>query len=139
MSLLLPTRPVPIGGASAAPTRSTGRPALRALTVVFSLVLVGLFLWHAAVPDIAGIGLLLDTAIPWFGLLLIPLVVMALVARRALAPLAVLGALLVWAALFGPGLVPLSWSATAASTADGTHLTVASQNIEASSGTGETS
>ncbi|UFS60963.1 endonuclease/exonuclease/phosphatase family protein [Subtercola endophyticus] len=139
MSLLLPTRPIPTGGVPASPVRTARHPRLTALTIVFSFVLAVLVLFHTAVPDIGGIGLLLDTSIPWFGLFVIPLAVMAVVARRVSALVFVLLAAVVWGALFGPGLVPLKWSAPAASTADGTHLTVASQNIEASSGTGRQS
>ncbi|GGF38934.1 endonuclease/exonuclease/phosphatase family protein [Subtercola lobariae] len=139
MSLLLATRPTPAVSAPNRPDRRTSRPAFVALTIAFSLILTGLILFHTAVPDIGGIGLLLDTAIPWFGLLVVPLFVMALLSRRRRTALIVLLPALVWGVVIGPGLVPLNWSAPAASTADGTHLTVASQNIEADSGTGATS
>ncbi|MEF2976972.1 endonuclease/exonuclease/phosphatase family protein [Subtercola sp. YIM 133946] len=139
MSLLLPTRPTPIGGAPQPAARPASRPALVVLTIVFALLLTALLLWHTLVPDIGGLGLLVDTAAPWLVLLVIPVLVMALVSRRPRALVAVLVPVIAWAALFGPSLVPLDWNAPAASTADGTHLTVASQNIEASSGTGDAS
>ncbi|MCU1476790.1 MAG: hypothetical protein JWQ64_1483 [Subtercola sp.] len=139
MSVLLPTRPIPTGSAPPSAARRTRRPVLVALTIAFSLVLTALLLFHTAVPDIGGIGLLLDTAIPWFGLLLVPLFVLSLVSGRRRTLLVVLLPALVWCLIFGPGLVPLKWSAPAASQAAGTHLTVASQNIEASSGTGAAS
>src|ERR1700712_4899792 len=107
MSLLLSTRPVPTGSAPLGPARPARRPVFVALTVAFPVLLIALLLFHAAVPDIGGIGLLLDTAIPWFGLLVVPLLVMALASRRRRSVLVVLVAALVWGALFGPGLVPL--------------------------------
>ncbi|CAN5156171.1 endonuclease/exonuclease/phosphatase family protein [soil metagenome] len=136
-ALSTPTRPTPLGPAEPVfAARRRGNATLGMVTVILSLVLLALLLVHASVPDIAGAGLLLDTAIPWFGLFVLPLAVLALVSRRRRALLAVLAPVLAWALLFGPGLVPLSWSAVPPSTEPGTTLTVASQNIEATSGTG---
>ncbi|QWT22872.1 endonuclease/exonuclease/phosphatase family protein [Subtercola sp. PAMC28395] len=135
--LSTPTRPVPVStpeGHAVVPRR--GSSTLGITTVILALLLVGLLLFHTAVPDIAGVGLVLDTAIPWFGLLVLPLGVLALISRRRRAWLAVLAPIAAWALLFGPSIVPLSWGAVPPSTAEGTSLTVASQNIEATSGTG---
>jgi vancomycin resistance protein VanJ len=87
---------------------------------------------HFLVPDIAGVGLVLESALPWLGLLIPVLLIAAFVSRSRGAVVAALVPLLVWVVMFGPALVPLSWSAPAAS--DST-LTVASQNVEAGSGT----
>ncbi|WP_158507135.1 endonuclease/exonuclease/phosphatase family protein [Subtercola sp. Z020] len=139
--------PAPTGAAPSA--RRRGRPVLAVVVVALSLVLAGVLLFHRAIPDVAGIGLLVDSIAPWFGLFVPVLLVLGMISRRPRALVGVLVPAVVWALLFGPGIVPLSWTgaaspsagaaAAASGTATATTLTVASQNIEASSQTGDIS
>ncbi|TQL54303.1 endonuclease/exonuclease/phosphatase family protein [Subtercola boreus] len=127
------------------------RPALAVCVVLFSVLLAALFLFHRSVPDVAGVGLLVDSVSPWFGLFIPVLAALALASRYRRTLAGVLVPVVVWALLFGPGILPLQTDAAAstgtaatadtAATAGATtaELTVASQNIEASSGTGDIS
>ncbi|MGH3706161.1 MAG: endonuclease/exonuclease/phosphatase family protein [Agromyces sp.] len=131
MTVIAP--PEPPSGASA-PRRPEIRRRTRltrvmcALAVALAIVLV----FHVAVPDVAGLGLVVDTALPWLGLAVVPLLVMAAVARGRAAIAASVATAAVWGAMFVPSIVPLSWTAASPSAAQ---LTVASQNVEAGSGT----
>jgi vancomycin resistance protein VanJ len=138
--------PAPTGAAPT--TKRPGHPVLAVAVVVLSLVLAGILLFHRAIPDVAGIGLLIDSIAPWFGLFVPVLLVLGMISRRPRALIGVLVPAVVWAMLFGPSMVPLSWpgaasssagSGAASGTATATTLTVASQNIEASSETGDIS
>ncbi|WP_172582711.1 endonuclease/exonuclease/phosphatase family protein [Subtercola boreus] len=155
MSLLSPsTRTAPDDrsrDASDRPARATKqrRPALAGCVVVLSLALAGLLLLHRWIPDVGGVGLVVDSVIAWFGLVIPVLFVLGVVSRYGRSLFAVLVPSLVWALLFVPAIVPLAWSSpasvaagttgTGATSTGTTALTVASQNIEASSGTGVTS
>lgn len=92
--------------------------------------------FHTLVPDVGGFGFVIDSAAPWLGLGIPLLVVLSAFARRGRPWVAICVPLLAWAIIFGPSIVPLSWTAPAASA---NTLTVASQNVEASSGTGAAS
>ncbi|MET9067090.1 endonuclease/exonuclease/phosphatase family protein [Streptosporangium sandarakinum] len=77
-----------------------GGPAAGA-GVLVSLLIAG----HGLLPDWRGLGNIVDSALPWFGLAA-PLLVLAALARRSWAALA--GALAVtvtWAATFGPAFL----------------------------------
>lgn len=118
--------------AVAAPGRSRGRRA-NVVVVVGSLLLAALLVGHAAVPDVLGMGLLLDSVLPWLGLLIPVLAVVGFATRRGRSWLTVLIPAVVWCVLFVPAMVPLAWTAPAPA---GSTLTVASQNVEADSATG---
>ncbi|MFJ9399474.1 endonuclease/exonuclease/phosphatase family protein [Streptomyces californicus] len=66
-------------------------------------VLLGLFLLlHASVPNrIGNLGSLVETFLPWFGLLILPLAAGALLRRSASAALALLVPAAAWLNLFG--------------------------------------
>jgi vancomycin resistance protein VanJ len=87
---------------------------------------------HVLVPAVAGLALIVESALPWFGLAIPVLLIAALVSRARGAVIAALVPAVVWLAMFLPAVVPLSWNAPPAS---GDTLTVASQNVEADSGT----
>ncbi|WP_066042701.1 endonuclease/exonuclease/phosphatase family protein [Herbiconiux solani] len=112
--------------------RSRTRPGLGVVVVVLSLLLAAALALHAFVPEVFGVALLFESALPWFGLLVPVLLVIGLFSRSKGAIGAALVPALVWGVMFVPGIVPLSWSAPAPSS---NTLTVASQNIEADSGT----
>ncbi|GAA2232337.1 endonuclease/exonuclease/phosphatase family protein [Herbiconiux moechotypicola] len=119
-------------GDAPSPRRRRARPGLALVTTVLALALMAVLAFHDFLPDLFGLGLLVDSALPWFGLLIPVLLVVALVSRSLAAIGAAVASVLVWAVLFVPAIVPLGWNAPAAS---GTTLTVASQNVEADSGT----
>jgi vancomycin resistance protein VanJ len=75
---------------------------LALLAVLLAAVMVG----HLMVPDVAGLGTALDSFLPWLGLLVVPLALVALAARSRLGVVAVLVPVLVWLGMFGPLLVP---------------------------------
>lgn len=93
---------------------------LAAVAVILALVM----LLHARIPNrIGNLGSLTETFLPWLGLLVPVLLVLALVRRSATALIAVLLPAIVWLNLFG-GLI----SDKASSGGD---LTVATHNVNA--------
>jgi len=105
----------------------------RSFTVVAaSLALTFVLLAHSWLPDIGGIGLVVDSGLIWFGALVPLLGLLAVTARRKNLAVAVLVPAIIWALLFVPTLLPLAWSAPPPS-ADS--ITVVSQNLKAESGT----
>ncbi len=99
---------------------------------VIALLLAAVLALHTFIPSLLGLSLLIESALPWLGLAVPVVLLAAFITRRKGAVAAALVPAVVWVAMFLPGIVPLSWSAPAAS-AD--TLTVASQNVEAGSGT----
>ncbi|MFZ3565421.1 endonuclease/exonuclease/phosphatase family protein [Streptomyces sp. BH097] len=93
---------------------------LAALALLLGLLL----LLHAHVTDRGGIGSLVDTFLPWFGLLVPVLLAGALWRRSASAVVAVLLPAVVWAGLFGGVLGDKAH-------ADAGDLTVVSHNVGA--------
>ncbi|MEV6878714.1 endonuclease/exonuclease/phosphatase family protein [Amycolatopsis sp. NPDC051128] len=94
---------------TAAPVAATsppGRPAgawrRGRVIAVFAVLTASLLLAHPLVPNgVGNAGSLLETVLPWTGLLVVPLLVAALVRRSALALVALLLPALVWGGLFG--------------------------------------
>jgi vancomycin resistance protein VanJ len=135
----------PAAGQSARSRSRRRRPGLTLLVILGSLGLALVLGAHSLVPDVAGVGLVLDTVLPWLGLLIPVLALMALAAHTRGARFAVLAPAVVWGFMFVPVIVPLGFgnqtSSASASSAEpvsgaaGT-LTVASQNVQAGSGTG---
>ncbi|MHC5259020.1 endonuclease/exonuclease/phosphatase family protein [Streptomyces sp. UC4497] len=93
---------------------------LAALALLLGLVL----LLHAQVTDRGGLGSLVDTFLPWFGLLVPVLLAGALWRRSATAVVAVLVPAVVWAGLFGGMLGDKA-------RAEDSDLTVVSHNVGA--------
>ena len=130
MSALLEARSP---AASSSPRRRRRvRTGLAGVVVAFALLLALVLGLHSFTPDLSGMGLILDSALPWLGFGVPVLILAALISRSRGAVAAALIPALVWGVMFVPSIVPGSWSAPAAS-AD--TLTLASQNIEAGSGT----
>ncbi|WP_345594361.1 endonuclease/exonuclease/phosphatase family protein [Streptomyces marokkonensis] len=62
---------------------------------------------HGAVPNrVGGLGSLLESFLPWLGVVVVPLLVLALVRRSALALVALLLPVAAWTYLFGGLLLP---------------------------------
>jgi len=114
------------------PARSRAGLRAGAAVVLGSAALSALLLGHAQVPDVAGMGLLLDSGLIWLGATIPALGLLALAARRKRVAVVVLVPALIWAVMFVPGMVPLAWSAPPAA---GNPMTVVSQNLQAGSGT----
>ncbi|MFC8515961.1 endonuclease/exonuclease/phosphatase family protein [Streptomyces sp. NPDC057257] len=89
-----------------------------------ALLLGLLMLLHAEIPNTGGLGSLVESVLPWFGLLLVPLLLAgALWRRSAVAVLALLLPVIVWLNLFGGLLTDKSHA--------GGDLIVASHNVGA--------
>ncbi|MCW3818100.1 endonuclease/exonuclease/phosphatase family protein [Micromonospora sp. DR5-3] len=102
----------------------TGRPGRRGLLVSLLAVLLAVLLaGHRAVPNVRGLGSLVDSVTPLLGLGVPPLALAALLRRSRRALLAVLLPAVVWAALFGSAWLP------SAASAGPTSVRVASQNL----------
>ncbi|MBQ0849526.1 endonuclease/exonuclease/phosphatase family protein [Streptomyces sp. BH-SS-21] len=90
----------------------------------FALVLALVMALHAQIPNrIGNLGSLLETFLPWLGLAIPVLLVLALVRRSATALIAVLVPAIIWVNLFGGLLVDRTGS--------GGDLTVATHNVNA--------
>ncbi len=94
------------------------------VTAVVAVVLAGLLLFHADVPNRVGnLGSLLETFLPWLGLLVPVLLVVALLRRSVTALIAVLLPTAVWFNLFGGLLTDKAGT--------GGNLTVLTHNVNA--------
>ncbi|MGW3040600.1 endonuclease/exonuclease/phosphatase family protein [Kitasatospora sp. NPDC001159] len=94
-------------------------PVLTACALLLGLLL----LLHRSVTDWAGLGSLVDTFLPWFGLFVPVLLAGALWRRSASAVIALLLPAIVWVSLFGGLLHDKSHR--------GSDLTVVSHNVDA--------
>ncbi|MFI6451832.1 endonuclease/exonuclease/phosphatase family protein [Streptosporangium amethystogenes] len=90
------------------PKGEGGTPWTRGRVLAALAVLVaGLLVFHDVVPNVVGnLGSLLETFLPWVGLAVPLLAVLALLRRSALAAVALLLPVTVWGALFGGRLAP---------------------------------
>ncbi|MFD0593981.1 hypothetical protein ACFQZ4_17105 [Catellatospora coxensis] len=92
------------GGPAETPPR---RPAWRAgLVIAAALLLAAVLAGHRLIPNVHGIGSVLDTIAPLFGLAVPVLAIAALLARSGKALLVVLLPAVIWAAMFGRALLP---------------------------------
>ncbi|MEV6174447.1 endonuclease/exonuclease/phosphatase family protein [Streptomyces sp. NPDC051954] len=99
-------------------------PWKRGLVLTALALLLGLLmLLHAHITDLGGLGSLVETFLPWFGLFVPVLLAGALWRRSASAVLALLLPAVVWASLFGGVLSDKSQP--------GGDLTVVSHNVNA--------
>ncbi|MEV7090970.1 endonuclease/exonuclease/phosphatase family protein [Streptomyces sp. NPDC093085] len=87
-------------------------PVLAALAVVLGLVMAG----HAAITDFGGLGSLVETFLPWFGLGVPVLLAGALLRRSATAVVALVVPVTVWLTLFGGLLTDKTGGETGAKT-----------------------
>jgi vancomycin resistance protein VanJ len=113
-----------------APIRRGARPVTILLGAA-ALGLAALMAGHSLIPDVAGIGLLVDSILPWLGLGAIVLAALAVVVGGRHVWLAIAVPVIVWLVMFVPSVLPLESTVTPSDT-----LTVASQNVEEGSGTG---
>ncbi len=112
------------GGVGAGSVTWRVRPWRRGLVLTALALLLGLLmLFHAQVTDRGGLGSLVESFLPWFGLLIPVLLAGALWRRSASALVALLLPVVVWLSLFGGLLVDKS--------RPGSDLTVATHNVNA--------
>jgi len=100
----------------------------RVFFVLLCLALAGLMVFHQQVPDILGLGLVVDNLAPWAGLGIPVLLVIALVVRGRASFIGLLVPVVVWSVLFGSSFIPHAKYAPQAS------LEVATQNVHESAG-----
>ncbi|WBB76838.1 endonuclease/exonuclease/phosphatase family protein [Micromonospora sp. WMMD1128] len=110
--------------------RAGGEPAGRrsrrgTIVIVCAALLAVLLAGHRAVPNVRGLGSLVDSAVPLLGLGVPLLGLAALLCRSRRALLVVLLPALVWAGLYGRAWLPPP------AVADATVVRVASQNLRA--------
>lgn len=119
-------RTVTASDSHAADEGGVGRPERRGgLIILASVLLAALTAGHRLVPNVRGLGSLVDTVTPLLGLGIPPLVLAALLRRTRGGLVAVLVPALTWAALFGVDWLPARGGPA--------HLRVVSQNLRADS------
>jgi vancomycin resistance protein VanJ len=106
------------------PARRLTRMVADAVIGVFALAVGALLLWHGAIPDRGGVMGLVESVLPWFGILIVLFAIVALARRSAFIGIGVLVSAIVWASLFGPQLAPHRGEGAA-------RLTVVSENVDA--------
>ncbi|MGA8113159.1 MAG: endonuclease/exonuclease/phosphatase family protein [Actinocatenispora sp.] len=74
--------------------------------VAASLLVAALLAGHRLVPAAGGLGTLVDSFLPWLGVLVLPLALAALLARSRLGLVALLAPVLVWSVTFGAAFLP---------------------------------
>ena len=115
---------------------SRSQRQLRGLVLFGTLISTLLMVFHKHVPNVFGLGLLVDNAAPWFGIAVPILWLMALFSRSRSALAFVLIPTMAWVISFGSAIIPLSWTAPAKTTQS---LSVSSQNVRAGTGGAVTS
>lgn len=109
---------------------SYNRPERRStkgiVTLVFGLLLAAFLLARQYIPVSYGFALVVESVMPWFGVLIIPLFLIALFRWSIVAFAGALIPAVVWASLFGAQMLPERDSTSAEA-----DLTVATQNIGA--------
>ncbi|GAA4195353.1 endonuclease/exonuclease/phosphatase family protein [Gryllotalpicola kribbensis] len=106
------------------PARRLSRMVADAVLGVVALAVAALLLWHGAIPDRGGVMGLIESVLPWFGILIVLLAIIAAARRSAFAGIGALVAAVVWAALFVPQLTPHHGEG------DG-NLSIISENVDA--------
>lgn len=98
---------VPDIGPGASPAGGPGRWARGRVLAGFAVLTAVLLAFHQGVPNTPGrLGSSLEAFLPWLGLAVVPLLVLALVRRSPLALLALLLPVAAWTYLFGGLFLP---------------------------------
>ncbi|PJJ63541.1 endonuclease/exonuclease/phosphatase family protein [Compostimonas suwonensis] len=113
------------------------------VVAVLALVIVVMMLGHELLPNIGGIVSLGENVLPWIGVLIVVLAVVALFLGSRVGLAGVLVAAIVWAILFVPGMLPAASASTGSAGSPSSEssdssgspgLTIASENVEAGNG-----
>lgn len=100
----------------------------RIFFVLLCLALAGLMVFHQQIPDVLGLGLVVDNLAPWAGLGIPALFLIALVLRGRSSFIGLLVPVVVWSVLFGGSFIPHTQRAPEAA------LEIATQNVHESAG-----
>lgn len=100
----------------------------RGFFVILCLALAGLLVFHQQIPDVLGVGLVVDNLAPWAGLGIPVLFLIALAIRGRASFIGLLVPVVVWSVLFGPSVLPSTPREPQAA------LKVATQNVHESAG-----
>lgn len=102
---------------AARPTRRHRGSSMRRQTSMAIAVLgwlaVSFLVLHRYLPDVGGLGSLLETWLPWLAVPILVLLAAGAIVHTRRALIATLAAALVWTALYGPSLLPRGSSASA--------------------------
>ena len=93
--------------------RSRMRRQTSAGIVVLSCFAASFLVLHRFLPDVGGVGSLLETWLPWVGVPVLVLLIAAAVVHTRTALIVTFAAALVWTALYGPTMLPRGSSAAA--------------------------
>ncbi len=74
--------------------------------VLASALVVVLLLGHRLVPDVASLSVVVESFLPWLGLLVLPVGFAALVNRSRAGGIALVAPVLVWVLMFGAAFLP---------------------------------
>lgn len=99
-------------------------PAKGITALIFGLLYAAFLLLHHLLPTRAGIALVVESLLPWTGVFLALVLLMALIRFSALSAVGFLVPAVVWAGMFGPPLLPGGDDKSS-------DLTVATQNVGA--------
>ena len=94
------------------------------VTGVLALSAGALLVWHGMLPNVGGSASLIETFLPWLGVMILALGVVAVVRLSLFGGLCVAAAAVAWGLAFMPALLPAVRAGTPS-------LTVASENIHA--------
>ncbi|WP_235966678.1 endonuclease/exonuclease/phosphatase family protein [Herbidospora solisilvae] len=72
---------------------------------VFAIVLAAILAGHRLLPELGGVTPVLESVLPWLGVVIVPLVALAAVARSRGAVVASLTPAVVWGVMFGPSVL----------------------------------
>jgi len=106
------------------PSLRPRRLAADAVLGLVALATAALLLWHRAIPDAGGVMGLVESVLPWFGVLIVLLAIVGVARRSAFIGLGVAVSVIVWLGVFVPHMVPHSGHGDP-------RFTVASQNVNA--------
>lgn len=102
---------------------TASRILARLLVILASLALAVLMVFHQQVPDVAGLGLVVDNLAPWLGLGIVALFLLALATGGRGTFLMLLVPVLAWSLNFGGQVLPTAQRATVEG------LSIATQNV----------
>lgn len=100
----------------------------RIFFILLCIALAVLMVFHQQIPDVLGLGLVVDNLAPWAGLGIPALLLIALVVRGRASFIGLLVPVVVWSVLFGPQFIPSAQRAPQAA------LQIATQNVHESAG-----
>ncbi|MFY1632033.1 endonuclease/exonuclease/phosphatase family protein [Solwaraspora sp. WMMB335] len=106
------------------PAARRPRPPRGLRTSIAASLVAGLLAGHRLIPNVRGLGSLLDTVVPWLGVAVVPLVVAAVLRRSRLAVVTVSACAVLWGGLYGIAWLPRGGGGPA-------EITVVSQNMRA--------